>query len=225
MSDTPGDRDSDAKYSHLSGSASDVVQARDVSGGIHFHYGRGSPDSPPQQLPRGIRVFVNRLADIDLLDTLLAAQPADDDKVVAYVIAGTAGVGKTSLALYWAHRVRDQFPDGQLYMDLRGYDPGIPVTAEQALERFLLALGVPAMAIPDEVTAMSALYRSVLADRRMLIILDNAGTVGQVRPLIPGTSRNLAIVTSRSRLSGLVPAYHSRCASPRNAPPVTLPCR
>ncbi len=108
------------------------------------------------------------------------------------------------MALYWAHRVRDQFPDGQLYIDLRGYDPGVPLTADQALERFLRALDVPAGAIPNDVEAKSSLYRSILADRHMLIILDNAATVGQVRPLIPGTANNLVIVTSRSRLSGLV---------------------
>ncbi|RMI41829.1 hypothetical protein EBO15_21845 [Actinomadura harenae] len=204
MQEIPRDAASGGTYSHLAGNAGDVVQARDVNGGIHFHYGRGSPDAAPQQLPRGIRVFINRVADLAQLDVLLAERQADADTVVAYVIAGTAGVGKTSLALHWAHRVRDRFPDGQLYVDLRGYDPGVPVTADQALEQFLLALGVPAMAIPGEVEAKSALYRSILADRQMLIILDNAGTVGQVRPLIPGTSRSLAIVTSRSRLSGLV---------------------
>ncbi|WP_242885362.1 ATP-binding protein [Actinomadura litoris] len=191
-------------HSALSGNTGDVVQARDVSGGIHFHYGRGS-HSAPQELPHGVRVFVNRVDDLEQLDHLVSARRAGaDDSVVAYVIAGTAGVGKTSLALHWAHRVREEFPDGQLYVDLRGYDPGAPLTPDQALERFLVALGVPASAIPNDVEAKSNLYRSILADRQMLVILDNAGTTGQVRPLIPGAGPSLAIVTSRSRLSGLL---------------------
>jgi tetratricopeptide (TPR) repeat protein len=191
--------------STMSGSAGDVVQARDIDGGVHFHYGRGTPHSAPWQLPRGVRVFVNRRDDLRRLDALIAGPQADAaDGLVAYVIAGTAGVGKTSLVLHWAHRVRDAFPDGQLYVDLRGYDPGPPVTPGQALERFLIALGVPATAIPPGVDDKSALYRSILADRQMLVILDNAGTTGQVRPLIPGAGRSLAIVTSRSRLSGLL---------------------
>src|SRR3569833_1403257 len=203
MPETPRDPSSEGSFSHLSGSAGDVVQARDVSGGIHFHYGRGSSDSAPKQLPRGIRVFINRLADLDRRDALLAAREIDAETVAAYVISGTAGVGKSSLALHWAHRVLDRFPDGQLYVDLRGYDPGVPVTPDQALERFLIALGVPAMAVPRDLSSKSGLYRSILADRKMLIILDNAGTAGQVRPLIPGASSSLAIVTSRSRLARL----------------------
>lgn len=195
---------SDSTHSELSGNAGDVVQARDISGGVHFHYGIGSQGAPPQQLPRGIRIFINRTADLRQLDDLLAARRDDGDGVAVCVIAGTAGVGKTSLALRWAHQVRDQFPAGQLYVDLRGYDPGPPVSAEETLERFLTALGVPATAIPHDLGSRASLYRSLLADRQMLIILDNAGSAGQVRPLIPGTSRSMVIVTSRSRLSGLV---------------------
>ncbi|RFS84828.1 hypothetical protein D0T12_15010 [Actinomadura spongiicola] len=194
----------DGTRSTMSGRAGDVVQARDISGDIHFHYGRGT-HAPPWQLPRGVRVFVNRLADQERLDELITARrDGRDTGTVAYLIAGTAGVGKTSLALHWAHRIRDEFPDGQLYVDLRGYDPGVPVTPGQALERFLIALGVPASAVPNDVEAKSSLYRSILADRRTLVILDNAGTAAQVRPLIPGTGPSLAIVTSRGRLSGLL---------------------
>ena len=201
MPETRGDP---AHENSVSGGARDIVQARDVAGGIHFHYGRGSQGVPPQQLPRGIRVFINRVSDLSKLDELLTARSSDPETVVAYVIVGTAGVGKTSLALHWAHRVRDHFPDGQLYVDLRGYDPGLPVTPDQALDRFLLTLGVPAMAIPGDVGEKSSQYRSILASKQMLVILDNAGSVSQVRPLIPGSSRSLALVTSRSRLSGLV---------------------
>lgn len=120
-----------------------------------------------------------------------------------YVIAGTAGAGKTSLALRWAHQVSGRFPDGQLYVNLRGYDPGEPVTAREALHRFLIALGVSVQSVPQDLDAAAALYRSLLAERRVLAVLDNAATVGQVRPLLPGSASSLVIVTSRSRLSGL----------------------
>jgi len=177
----------------------EIVQARDIAGGVHFHYGSGGKGNRPLQLPRGVRGFVNRISELTALDELLV----DDENLVVYVISGTAGVSKTSLALHWAHRARDQFPDGQLYIDLRGYDPGLPVSPDQALERFLHALGVPPAAVPDDVEAKSSLYRSALADQRMLIILDNAANTAQVRPLIPGTGNSLAIVTSRSHLQGL----------------------
>ncbi|WP_234434146.1 ATP-binding protein [Streptomyces sp. NRRL F-5126] len=123
--------------------------------------------------------------------------------VPVYVIAGTAGSGKTALALRWAHLVRENYPDGHLYVNLRGYDPGEPVAAEKVLPRFLMALGVPAAAVPSDSESAAALYRSVLADRRVLVVLDNAATVAQVRPLLPGDGSCLAIVTSRGRLSGL----------------------
>jgi hypothetical protein len=99
--------------------------------------------------------------------------------------------------------VRHRFPDGQLHVNLRGYDPGEPVTATEALHRFLAALGVPPASVPPDPDAAAALYRSLLADRRMLIVLDNAHSTAQVRPLLPGTAHSLAIVTSRGRLTGL----------------------
>ncbi|WP_281176360.1 ATP-binding protein [Pseudonocardia acaciae] len=138
------------------------------------------------------------------MDRVLAQGEVDVNAVAVSVIAGTAGVGKTSLAIHWAHRVRERFPDGQLYVNLRGYDPGMPVTADHALDHFLRALDVPAGRIPNDVHAKAALYRSLVADRRMLIILDNAATVGQVRPLLPGTAGCHVLVTSRRHLPSLV---------------------
>jgi tetratricopeptide (TPR) repeat protein len=118
------------------------------------------------------------------------------------VIGGSAGVGKTALALHWAHQVAHRFPDGQLYVDLRGYGPsGTPVTPAGAICGFLDALGVPAGQVPAEVEAKAGLYRSLLSDRRMLIVLDNARDEQQVRPLLPGGRRCVVLVTSRSHLA------------------------
>ncbi|MEV0701792.1 tetratricopeptide repeat protein [Saccharopolyspora sp. NPDC050389] len=188
----------------VSGSAADVVQARHVYGGVHFHGADRSSVPTPQQLPGDVRSFVNRNAELEHLDGVLTDDRDEPLAVALSVITGTAGVGKTSLALHWAHLMRQRFPDGQLYANLRGYDPGLPVTAEEALDRFLRALGEPAAAIPAELEGKAALYRSRLAGQRVLIILDNAASVGQVRPLLTGTAGCLVVVTSRSRLSGLV---------------------
>ncbi|MGO4421959.1 NB-ARC domain-containing protein, partial [Streptomyces sp. MCAF7] len=175
---------------------------------MHFHSTRATDDPGPRvvprQLPGDVRGFVNRTEELHRLDAILAGGERDSSAVVAIcVIAGTAGVGKTSLALRWAHQVKTAFPDGQLYVNLRGYDPGEPVTAREALHRFLTGLGVQPGAVPTDTEAAAALFRSLLADRRMLIVLDNAATVTQVRPLLPGHAGSLVIVTSRSRLSGL----------------------
>ncbi|MFB7636220.1 tetratricopeptide repeat protein [Streptomyces sp. NPDC056149] len=146
---------------------------------------------------------MNRTAELDELNAVLTDRDGEDFVVSVYVIAGTAGAGKTSLALRWSHQAAARFPDGQLYVNLRGYDPGEPVTPHEALHRFLTALGVKARSVPQDPDAAAALFRSLLADRRMLILLDNAATVSQVRPLLPGGGPSLAVVTSRSRLSGL----------------------
>lgn len=128
----------------------------------------------------------------------------DRPLVTVCVIVGTPGAGKTSLALHWAHQVQDSFVDGQLYVNLRGYDPQEPVTAQQALRGFLISLGTSPDAIPSDLEAAAGLYRSLLAGRKVLIVLDNAVTASQVRPLLPGNPHCLVLVTSRGRLSGLV---------------------
>ncbi|MFR9773010.1 ATP-binding protein [Nocardia sp. SC052] len=206
--DDEAGREPGGTRSDLSGSAGDVVQARDIAGGIHFHPpGRsagGETVPVPAQLPADVRGFVNRLGDIEQLDGLLENGSERIGSARVCVLTGTAGVGKTSLAVHWGHRVRGRFPDGQLYVNLRGYDPGEPITAGQALERFLTASGVAPAALPPDLETRSALFRSLLAQRRVLIVLDNAATVTQVRPLLPGAGRCLVLVTSRSRLSGLV---------------------
>lgn len=183
------------------GGVGDVVQARDVHGGIHFHQTLPSFVVTPRQLPGPPQGFVNRQTELAYLTSLALGDP-DTPRVV--IITGTAGVGKTTLALRCAHHVADRFPDGHLYTNLRGYDPGSPADPWHVLGGFLRALGVPARALPAELEDRAALYRSILADRRVLVLLDNAATVRQVRPLIPGARGCLVIVTSRSQLSGLV---------------------
>lgn len=202
----PGLSDRHNTHSDLAGSARDVVQARDVTGGVHFHRNDEQNGPTPRQLPGDVRGFVNRSREIEQLNAVLVDSRGDSVLGSVWVIVGTAGVGKTSLALHWAHqaRIQEPFPHGQLYANLRGYDPGPPVTSMEVLTRFLRSLHVPAPSIPTDIEAAAALYRSVLADRRMLVILDNAATAAQVRPLLPGTPGCLVVITSRSRLSGLV---------------------
>ena len=123
------------------------------------------------------------------------------------IVGGTAGVGKTALAVHWAHQVVAHFPDGQLYANLRGFEgTATPVTAGDALRAFLDALGVPADRIPPTPGAQEGLYRSMLADKRMLVLLDNAADTAQLRPLLPGSPHCLVVVTSRCQLTGLVAA-------------------
>jgi DNA-binding SARP family transcriptional activator/Tfp pilus assembly protein PilF len=162
----------------------------------------------PAQLPPDIPGFTGRGAHLDRLDGLLAGgDPLAAVAPVVLAISGTAGVGKTALAVHWAHRMVDRFPDGTLYINLRGYDPGGQVTEPtEAVRRFLDALGIPAQRIPADLDAQSALYRTVVAGRQMLIVLDNARGTAQVRPLLPGAPTCLVLVTSRNQLSGLVAA-------------------
>lgn len=186
------------------------MQAGSVEGGIHFHEHVASSAAKeaatgptPRQLPANVHGFVNRTQELAELNAVLADEDGRSLVISVCVIAGTAGSGKTSLALRWAHQVRQRFPDGQLYVNLRGYDPGEPVTAQEALRRFLGALGVATSSVPQDPDAAAALYRSLVAERRLLIVLDNVATVAQVRPLLPGSAGSLVVVTSRSRLSGL----------------------
>ncbi|CAM3322622.1 SARP family transcriptional regulator [Kibdelosporangium persicum] len=158
--------------------------------------------SIPAQLPADVTGFAGREAQIEALDALVP-EGSQASAVVIVTIEGIAGVGKTALAVHWAHRVRDRYPDGQLYVDLRGYASGAPVRPLDALSRFLHALGVPAEQVPIDVEEGMGLYRTLLANRRVLIVLDNAGGVDQVRPLLPGSAGCLVLVTSRGRLGGL----------------------
>ena len=165
----------------------------------------------PRQLPASVRGFVGRDGEVAALTGLLA-QPGTGTAaaMVIAVISGTAGVGKTTLAVYWAQQVAEQFPDGQLYVNLRGFDPsGEPVPPGEAVRGFLDALGIPAEGIPVSLQAQAGLYRSLLAGKRVLVLLDNARDAEQLRPLLPGSPGCLVLVTSRSQLTGLVASEHA----------------
>ncbi|MFI8991106.1 ATP-binding protein [Streptomyces antimycoticus] len=158
----------------------------------------------PRQLPGDVSGFVGRAAELAELDALVRDDSDGRDGAVSVVVvAGTAGVGKTSLAVRLAHRISRDFPHGQLFVNLHGYDAGPPLAPAAVLERFLRALGVPGPAIPSGLEERAELYRSLLAGKRVLVVLDNAATVGQVRPLLPGAAGCVTVVTSRHRLSGL----------------------
>jgi DNA-binding SARP family transcriptional activator/tetratricopeptide (TPR) repeat protein len=164
----------------------------------------------PRQLPAVAPHFAGREAALAELDSLLLEGP-DGAASVITVVGGMAGVGKTALAIRWAHRVAGQFPDGQLYVNLRGFDPvGGPVEPAVAIRAFLESLDVSAERIPVDADAQAGLYRSLLAGRRVLVILDNARDETQVRPLLPGSPSCLVLVTSRTRLTGLAAAEGAR---------------
>ncbi|MGI5179786.1 BTAD domain-containing putative transcriptional regulator [Dactylosporangium sp. CA-152071] len=155
----------------------------------------------PAQLPAALRGFTGRDAELARLDALLAQAGR---QTVICTVAGTAGVGKTTLVVHWAHQVAARFPDGQLYVNLRGFDRTAPPTdPAEAVRGFLDALDVPPQRVPAGFDAQVALFRSRLAGRRMLVVLDNARDSDQVRPLLPGAGGSLVLVTSRNELSGL----------------------
>jgi tetratricopeptide (TPR) repeat protein/transcriptional regulator with XRE-family HTH domain len=157
----------------------------------------------PAQLPAGTRAFCGRRAELATL-TGWRDDGAAGDSMVIVAIGGAAGVGKTALALRWAHQIKSSFPDGQLYVDLQGFGPsGQPVPPGEAIARSLIAVGVPAQEIPSGDDDRAGLYRSVLAGRRVIVVLDNACDEAQVRPLLPASPGCLVIVTSRNQLGGL----------------------
>jgi tetratricopeptide (TPR) repeat protein len=158
----------------------------------------------PRQVPPTIHGFVGRTKQLDTLMRLFDDLVDRGSAVVISAVIGTAGMGRTALAVHWAQQVHDRFPDGQLYVNLRGHDSSSALSPEQALDGFLRALGVPGEKIPAGAQAQAELYRSLLDGRRVLVVLDNANTAEQVSPLLPGSAGCMAVVTSRSRLSDLV---------------------
>ncbi|MFB4276426.1 MULTISPECIES: tetratricopeptide repeat protein [unclassified Nonomuraea] len=175
-----------------------LVQAHDIFGGIHFHTVASLP--APSQLPPRPRL-VDRESVIAHLDAL---REEATDVPLAVLLTGSVGVGKSALSLAWAHMIRERFPDGQLYTDLRGHSTDIPASPHEVLGDFLQSLGVPTDLIPGELAQRSALYRTVTRDQRVLVVLDDAITAAQVRPLLPASSASITVVTSRYRLAGLL---------------------
>jgi len=200
--------------------AADPDLARPAAAPVHAPAPPPPPAAPtrvvisPAQLPADLPDFVGRADELDLL-TGLAAEPSERPAPIV-VIGGMAGIGKTTLAVHAAHRLTSGFPDGQLYVNLRGFDPdGRALDPAGALAGFLQALGVPARELPGELDERAALYRSRLVHRRVLVLLDNARDAAQVRPLLPGASGCLTIITSRNQLPGL--------AATHGAHPIRLP--
>nr|WP_228046134.1 AfsR/SARP family transcriptional regulator [Saccharopolyspora sp. HNM0983] len=160
------------------------------------------PHAPrPAQLPSPPADFIGRRFELAALDRI-SASGAESPRVAAVV--GTAGVGKTALVTRWAQGARERFPDGQLHIDLHGFSPNDPVRTADALGSFLRGLGVPGEAIPPDLDGRVTRFRTLTDGRRLLVVLDNASTVEQIRPLLPGTSSCFTLITSRSPLDGLV---------------------
>ncbi|MFE2754302.1 ATP-binding protein [Actinosynnema sp. NPDC059335] len=178
--------------------AAEAVENIVQVGVAHFH----SPAPvAPCQLPAVPGPFAGRVVELAELDR----------RAPVNVIVGTGGIGKTWLAVRWAHLRRERFPDGQLFVDLRGFSPeGRALASERALRAFLAALGVPHDAIPVDLDAQAAMYRSLLADKQVLVVLDNAADARQVEPLLPGGDTCTVVVTSRRRLRDLITRYDAR---------------
>jgi hypothetical protein len=169
-----------------------VVQSGVINDGVHFHLGERQR-VVPRQLPMAVRQFAGRRAELDML-TEISRQAGTGAAVMVAAISGTGGIGKTTLAVHWAHSVAERYPDGQLYVNLRGFDPTAdPVAPGTALRGFLDALAVGPGRIPDTVDGQVALYRSLLAGKRMVIVLDNVRDADQVRPLLPGSAGCLVL--------------------------------
>ncbi|WP_433272741.1 ATP-binding protein [Actinosynnema sp. CS-041913] len=208
-------------HNTVPGTAGGVVQAGVVHGDVHLH-----PPPPvlgvPRQLPAAPGVFAGRGTELAELDRALTASSPNNQAdagsragtaatIVISAIGGAGGIGKTWLALRWAHARAEWFPDGQLFVDLRGFSPTErPMPPGEAVRGFLDALGVDPGRIPTELVAQAALYRSLVADKRMLVVLDNAATAEQVVPLLPGGRSCIVLVTSRRILSGLIARHGAR---------------
>jgi tetratricopeptide (TPR) repeat protein len=199
----PDEGDGAARRNEVSGTVvGPSVQAGSIHGGIQFNMVTRSSLPTPAQLPSPA-LFASREEELSNLRRLVA-QDADGGRPSLVVITGAGGVGKTTLGLHWLHQIRAEYNDGQLFVDLRGFSgDGRPMPSSEPLERFLRALGIGADSIPVNPDEQAALFRSLTAGRRLIIMLDNAVSAAQVRPLLPGPSPALVLVTTRHRLSGL----------------------
>lgn len=186
------------------GDTGNVLQARDIHGGVHYSSTNSHSVMNPRQLPMDSGLFSGRANELLAIDQIFERAQGDGaSTLLISAIAGTAGVGKTALAVHWGHLNSHMFPDGQLYVNLRGFDAEAPVTVEAAIAGFLRALDVPPDQVPESLSDRTALFRSIVADKRLLVVLDNARTSEQVEPLLPGARSCFVLVTSRNMLSGL----------------------
>ncbi|WP_170185320.1 ATP-binding protein [Saccharothrix texasensis] len=183
-----------------------IVQAGTITGGIHYSLTHQVP--VPQQLPPAPIWFTGRSGELDKITDALDRSTSSETSTTTAIISGAGGMGKTSLALHWAYQNLQRFPDGQLFIDLCGFSPvGQPLTSGAAVSAFLESLGVDQRAIPVGLAAQVGLFRSLVAGKHILIVLDNARESEQVVPLLPGSATCTVLVTSRDRLSGLTASY------------------
>jgi hypothetical protein len=178
------------------------VQAGSVHGGIQFNVAAPPQLPVPAQLPSP-GFFANRREELSDLQRL-AGESREAGSPMLVVITGTGGVGKTTLGLHWLHQIRERYDAGQLFVDLRGFSGSDPMPSSEPLERFLRALGIGAESVPVNPDEQAAMFRSLTADRPFIVMLDNAASAAQVRPLLPGPGPALVVVTTRRRLSGLI---------------------
>lgn len=195
--------DQSAPTQPLADVAGFVDRARPLAEHVQMLHAASAARHIPAQLPLDARGFVGRTEQLGQLDAILAAARAQSTAAVV-VLLGGAGMGKTGLAVHWAHGVRNQFVDGQLHVNLRGYGASAPMPPIEAVGRFLHALGVAPAQVPTEIDEAAALYRTLMADRRVLVLLDNAHSASQVRPLLPASPGCLVLVTARDHMAGLV---------------------
>ncbi len=204
---TSGTPEADASVGPAEDEASDAADPSDASRDPAADAeGTPPPRTRPAQLPRSLTVFAGREAEGAWLSAVSGVPTRSGTTAAsAVVISGAPGVGKTTFAVHHAHRIASSFPDGQLFVDLCGFHPHAPaVEPGNALHGFLTALGIPAQRIPEDTPGRSTLFRSLLADRQVLVVLDNARDEQQVRPLLPGGAGCLTLITSRNRLPGLI---------------------
>jgi hypothetical protein len=199
--DPNGRKQDDVAVNFLGGPVTGpVIQAGQVHGGVHFYRSDAYPMPVPRQAPAPPAHFVARRPEITELDRLAGSRPGP----ALIVLTGVGGVGKSALALSWAQQRDARFPDGQLYTNLGAFDPAGPVTPAEALGRMLQSLGVLPQHLPASVNEQAALFRSLSAGKRMLILLDDAVSAAQVKPLLPTSEGCVVVVTSRWRLGGLL---------------------
>ncbi|GAA3888654.1 hypothetical protein GCM10022243_61940 [Saccharothrix violaceirubra] len=178
------------------------VQSGSIEGGVHVHLDRDGVVPVPRQLPAPPAWFTGRDRELDRLEEVRRRR--DPDRPTVVVLTGPGGVGKTALSLRWANSLAPHYADGQLFVDLNGFSDDTPTDPGEAASSFLRALGVPATAVPAHLAEQTALYRTVTADRSLIVVLDNALSAAQVKVLVPSSPAGLVVVTSRSKLTGLL---------------------